>query len=326
MRPGLFFGAALSLACAGGETNGSAPSPPVSQASSVAPAPTETRAKVIEPERLEVDADGHAITVWHKSAEAPLDVIVLVHGRTWSGRPDFDLQVEGEQRSTMDALVAEGFAVYAVDQRGYGATPRDDTEWLTPDRAEKDLGMVLQAVKKRHPSLPPPNLLGWSLGALVSQLTAQRHGDLLSTVVLYGYPRDPERTYDGDPAKLPPPEKRKTTAKAAAEDFIVDGAISKAGIDAFVAQALAADPVRMDWRGGDQWNALAPEQVTVPTLVMHGERDPYAPENNQAKLFLRLGAADRAWVVLPGCDHAAHLERCGPRFVHAVVQFVRRPR
>ena len=316
----------MMLACAGEQTNGSSPSPPASQSSAnVAPAPSDGTAAVSEPERVEVDADGHAITVWHKTADEPRDAIVLVHGRTWSGRPDFDLQVPGEERSTMDALVAEGFAVYAIDQRGYGATPRDDTEWLTPDRAEQDLAAVLEAVKKRHPSLPPPSLLGWSLGALVSQLTAQRHADLLSTVVLYGYPRDPERKYEGDPKELPPPHKRKTTAKAAAEDFIVPGAISTAGIDAFVAQALAADPVRMDWRGGEQWNALRPEQVTVPTLVMHGERDPYAPKVNQSKLFLRLGASDRAWVILPGCDHAAHLERCGPRFVHAVVQFVRRP-
>jgi len=36
--------------------------------------------------------------------------VLLIHGRTWSGRPDFDLQVSGESRSFMDALVAQGYA------------------------------------------------------------------------------------------------------------------------------------------------------------------------------------------------------------------------
>ncbi|MCH9681965.1 MAG: lysophospholipase [Deltaproteobacteria bacterium] len=249
--------------------------------------------------------------------------MVLLHGRTWSARPDFDLQVPGESRSLMDALVAEGFATYAVDQRGYGDTPRDDTGFITPDRAVADLAAVLEWVKARHPSLPSPTLVGWSLGSLVSQLTAQRHPGALSSVVLYGYPRDPDQTYAArGPQK---PARKATTAVAAAEDFLIPGAISQAAIDAFVAAALAADPVRADWRGNEQWNALDPAAVHTPTLVIHGEKDPYAPIANQAKLFSRLGTPDRAWIIIAGGDHAAHMENNGPRFVHAVVEFSRRP-
>ena len=276
-----------------------------------------------ELQRHTVEVDGHPFAVWDKSPAAPTDVIVLVHGRTWSSRPDFDLQVEGESRSLMDALVAEGFATYAVDLRGYGQTPRDDTQWLTPDRAEADVAAVLTWVHERHPSLPRPTLLGWSLGSLVGQLVAQRHGEAMSALVLYGYPRDPDRVYPKDPGEASPPKKA-TTAAAAAEDFRIPGSISQAGIDAFVAAALAADPVRMDWRRAEQWNALDPTQVHVPTLLIHGEQDPYAPVANQTKLFSRLGTPDRSWVIVAGGDHAAHLENAGPRFVAAVVGFVRR--
>ncbi|MEM6996814.1 MAG: alpha/beta hydrolase [Myxococcota bacterium] len=318
--------ALVVVGCAGGDRATPLDAPSQSPAVAVAPPAADAVAetKTADAERLEVEVDGHRLSVWFKSAAAPRDTIVLVHGRTWSARPDFDLQVEGESRSTMDALVAQGFAVYAVDQRGYGATPRDDTGWLTPDRAEKDLAQVLTFVGERHPKLSKPSVLGWSLGSLVAQLTVQRHPQLVSAVVLYGYPRDPAQTYSRDPPGRTP-DRKATTAKAAAEDFVVKGAISRAGIDAFVRAATTADPVRADWRGSDQWNALKPEAVDVPTLLMHGEVDPYAPKLNQAALFRRLGHPDRAWVVLAGCDHAAHLERCGPRFVHAVVQFIRRP-
>ncbi len=280
--------------------------------------------------RHEVVVDGHPITVWSKAPAEPEGTIVLVHGRTWSARPDFDLQVPGQEHegtaSLMDALVAEGFATYAVDQRGYGATPRDGSAVLTPDRAAADLAAVLEWARGQHPSLPLPLVLGWSLGSLTSQLTAQRHPERLSALVLYGYPRRPGQLYPPDPEPPPEPARKPTTAEGAAEDFISPGTISQAAIDEFVRAALAADPVRMDWRGTDQWNALDPAAVRAPTLVIHGERDPYAPVTSQAELFALLGHPDRTWVILPGCDHAAHLERCGPRFVQEVVALARRSR
>ncbi len=300
--------------------------PPAAQHNAAASTPAVSTTVAAAPVALArdvVEVAGHPITVWSKAPAQPTGVMVLVHGRTWSARPDFDLQVPGESRSLMDALVAEGFATYAVDQRGYGDTPRDDTGWLTPDQAETDLAAVLEWVQSRHQALPAPALLGWSLGSLISQLVAQRHPQSLSALVLFGYPRDPDRRYEPDAAATP--ARKATTAKAAAEDFLIPGSISPAAIEAFVQAAVAADPVRADWRGTDQWNALDPAAVHTPTLVIHGERDPYAPVASQAKLFARLGTPDRAWVVVAGGDHAAHLENNGSRFVHAVVQFVRRP-
>ena len=52
--------------------------------------------------RHSVSADGHPIAVWEKAAEGASQAILLVHGRTWSALPDFDLTVEGENLSLMD--------------------------------------------------------------------------------------------------------------------------------------------------------------------------------------------------------------------------------
>ena len=280
--------------------------------------------RAVPRERHEVVVDGHPITVWSKSPPEPTGAVVLVHGRTWSAVPDFDLQVSGESRSLMDALVAEGLAAYAIDQRGYGSTPRDDTGFLTPDRAAADLAAVLAWVRERHPGSPPPAVLGWSLGSLTSQLVAQRRPELLSALVLYGYPRRPGQQYPPDPVPPPEPQRLPTTPEGAAEDFISPGTISPRAIDAFVRAALAADPVKMDWRSADQWNALDPTAVRTPALVIHGDRDPYAPVVSQAELFSLLGHPDRTWVILSGCDHAAHLESCAPRFVEEVAALARR--
>jgi len=101
-------------------------------------------AQTSELEQHTIIADGHPIALWEKSASNADEAILLVHGLTWSAIPDFDLQVEGEDLSLMDGLVDEGYATYAIDLRGYGQTPRDDSGWLTPDRTAKDLKIVLK--------------------------------------------------------------------------------------------------------------------------------------------------------------------------------------
>ena len=99
------------------------------------------------PTRLVVTADDcFQLALWRKAPAQPRRSVLLIHGRTWSGRPDFDLQVPGESRSFMDALVAQGYAAYALDLRGYGATPRDATGFLTPERAAADVAAALRAI------------------------------------------------------------------------------------------------------------------------------------------------------------------------------------
>jgi len=281
-------------------------------------APAEVRPAA--PTRSTVRAAGHPLAVWEKRPTAPQAVVLLLHGRTWSALPDFDLHAPGENLSLMDALVARGYATYALDQRGYGATPRDETGWLTPDRAVEDLAETLRWIRAREPGLPV-HLLGWSQGSRVSQLLAQRHPDLVDRLVLFGYPPTPSSLPPDPPSGDPP--RTANTAKAAASDFITEGSISASAVDAYVRASLAADPVRVDWTHGEQWNALDPGAVTVPTLVIHGEDDPIARPEAQAALFRGLGASDKAWVVVPGGDHAVLLERPRGYFVDAVDTFLR---
>lgn len=268
-----------------------------------------------------VIVDDHPFRVWEKSPAEPSSVVLLVHGRTWSTRPDFDLQVPGEQKSLMDGLVDRNLAVYGVDLRGYGETPRDSSGWLTPDRAVGDVSGVLKWLRQRHPELPAPALFGWSYGAMVSQLVAQRSVSDLSVLILFGYPLRPGSTVtptglDGEPPR------RATTAAAAAEDFIVPGSISDVAVEAFVSAALAADPIRADWRDLEQWQMLDPLQVSVPTLLLEGEFDPLALDEVHLVLFGNLGTSDKAWVMFPDSDHVAFMEASRDYFLNVMATFL----
>lgn len=306
----------LVLAACAPMSDARAPAP-----SSPVPAPTAAAvaSAPVAPARLVVTADdGFQLALWRKAPPRPRRSVLLIHGRTWSGRPDFDLQVPGESRSFMDALVAQGYAAYALDLRGYGATPRDATGFLTPERAAADVAAALRMIGDR------PVLFGWSLGSMVSQLASQRHPELMSALILFGYPADPDSKVPDQP-EPETPAKRPTTAEAAAEDFIAPGVMSRQAIAAYVQAALASDPVRTDWRRQTEWNALAPGEVRVPVLLLQAELDPIAKTEAHARLFTRLGTVDRQWVVIPRGDHAALLEDTAPRLIAAIRAFLERP-
>ena len=292
-----------------------------------APAQTPTPAPVSAPERFTVQSDGHPLAVWGRRPAGTATVrgaILLVHGRTWSSRPDFDLQVPGLQRSVMISFVNQGFAAYAVDLRGYGETPRDATGWMTPLRAAQDVSNVLAWIATRHAGQPLPALVGWSRGAAIAQLAAQNWPSRLSALVLFGFAFDPDLQF----VDLPAPGKpllMKNTPDAAVSDFISPKITPPAVVQAFTEQALKADPVLVDLKGDAEFNLLKPAKVMTPTLIIFGERDPGVTADDAGKYFARFGTGDKQMVVLPGADHAAQLEDTHDAWIMAIVNFLNRP-
>jgi alpha-beta hydrolase superfamily lysophospholipase len=278
------------------------------------------------PLRHDVVVDGQHLAVWQKKPAQPARaMILLVHGRTWSSLPNFDLQVPGERRSFMDALTDVGLDVYAVDLPGYGATPRDPGGFLTPDRAVADVLAVVSWIQQRAPasSKVPLYLFGLSRGAMVAAMAAQQKPELLAGVVLLGFGFDPDVAImkTAPPAA---PARTANTADAAASDFITRESYTGATLTAFVKVALKTDPTLVDWKDEHQFNTFRPAQLVVPTLLVHGDHDPQAPVAVSTKLFTRFGTGDKAWVMIPGADHAVHLEKSQGELVRVILWFIRR--
>lgn len=263
------------------------------------------------------------MALWARRPANAHSVVLLVHGMTWSARPDFDLQVPGMQRSVMTNLAALGFAAYAIDLRGYGETPRDSTGWLTPRRAAGDVANVLAWIAGQHPSLPKPALVGWSRGAAISAMVAQAWPARVSSLVLYGFVFDPEAQFvDGIVAEKP--QFARNTTDAAASDFISPKITPTAVIKAYVEQALKADPVQVDLKGDAEFNAIKPSKIVVPTLVIYGQADAIT-DQEAGKFFAALASGDKAIVVLPGADHAAMLEDTHDMWIAAIAGFINKP-
>ncbi len=147
----------------------------------------------------------------------------------------------------------------------------------------------------------------------------------VSALILYGYPRDPAKLVF--PADPPEPVRAANTPEAAASDFISPQVAPKKD-GRCVCRRGRSRRILFGWIGPISrlsFRRWIHSKVAVPTLLVHGERDPVAPEDAQARLFVGLGTADKQWVVLRGGDHAALIEDTHAAFIAAIVAFVSRP-
>jgi pimeloyl-ACP methyl ester carboxylesterase len=303
------------------------------------------------------NGDNHPLSVYGIDSQHPVQSshdeslvrpILLLHGRTWSSVPVYHLlggskqrETGEESRSLMETLLENGLQPYAMDFRGFGGTPLDATKCVEPYRCVADVESVLSWIAERHglrsepvngnhePALEMPALLGWSQGALVAQMVAQKANPLLSKLVLYGSIYDPQVRYPREPLYTTSPVTDtaasviQNTADAAMEDFTIEGTIPHETAMRFAEAALISDPSKAVWKHLYQFNNIDPGRVHVPTLVVCGDQDPYAPLHVQGELFANLGrGSDRSFSILADADHAVHLLDGRQRFSKIVSSFV----
>ena len=239
--------------------------------------------------------DDHPLTVYGIDSEKPSsdDIIVLMlHGRTWSSVPVYHLlggshNASGkpeESRSLMEAMrySKKNIQPYCMDFRGFGGTPRDERGIVEPNRCVEDVETVLEWIVQRHGldsgddnNDNMPVLLGWSQGALVAQLVAQKNIPHMSKLILYGsiydpmirYPREPLYTKSATSTTGPPADVE-NDYDGAIEDFTIEGTIPPEPARLFAEAALLSDPIKAQWRHLHQFNNCDPARIHVPTLVV----------------------------------------------------------
>lgn len=279
--------------------------------------------------------DGHPLSVYGINSSEPKEngsVLLMLHGRTWSSVPVYHLMggprhaKQGlESRSLMEELLENDIQPYCMDFRGFGGTPKDSTGGVEPNRCVEDVESVLEWISDRHPNAEV-NLMGWSQGALVAQLAGQRSHPPFSKLILYGSIYDPMVRYPREPLYVKNKENPvdiENTYDAAVEDFTIEGTIPPEPAKIFAEAALISDPVKAVWKNLYEFNNCDPARVHLPTLVVAGDQDPYAPLHVQQELFVNLArGSDRTWSILTDADHAVHLLEGRSRFAKIVTGFL----
>lgn len=240
-----------------------------------------------------IEANGLHVSYLAEGAGPPL---VLLHGASTDAASQF---------TDLLPVARQGFRVIAPDARGHGGTRWDVGAGLRTDDMAADVLAVADAL-----GLATFHLLGYSMGGMTALHVASRAADRLRTLVVVSATpeREPRLAVVRallDPATIERTDRRWATALAARHDPVQGEGAWRRLLPAIVADVA-------------EQRLLTPAElraVAVPTLVVVGDRDPFAPVGQTHGLSRQV--RDGRLLVLPGVGHEALAE--APTVLHAAL-------
>ena len=272
---------------------------------------------------------GHRIHVWRKNSDKPSSadkVTLLVHGGTYSGQTDFDVQVSGKNFSLMDHLVGQGHDVFTLAVWGYGKSDRPtDGFQVTTESAIEDTSAVVEAICQMR-GVTSINILGWSWGRRISSIYASRNSSKVRRLVMYA-----GGAGQRSDVSLPvPTDSWRTITRESILDRIEQDVVIPEAQEAFIQASLAWD---VKAPNGTQLEVLdkvnpsvvaVPEEIFSPTLIIYGSRDSAYDGHRVADYFARLNTQDKELIVMPDSGHFLFLQKPSGRFFNVVAEFLNR--
>lgn len=258
----------------------------------------------------------------------PQRQILLVHGLTYSSH-EFD--VDYADYSLARYLAARGFAVWSFDVAGYGQSQEVEDGFLPDsDYAAEDAAAAAAAILKVS-GQTKLDVLGWSWGTVTSSRFVARHPEMVKKLVLYA----PIMVGLGA-AEVKAPFNHNTWLHAAG-DFQTtrDGSIDYSIVEAPVVAVFQSNCWRYDKESspnGGRRDLLVsadtalidPASITVPTLVIGGDKDPYLNLDSMRAAMNALPSGSRL-EIMPGAAHAMMMEKpYYKEFRETVVEFLER--
>jgi pimeloyl-ACP methyl ester carboxylesterase len=261
-------------------------------------------------------------------------VLFLVHGSSVSSRPSFDLNVPGRgDYSLMDTSAGYGFDVWTMDFEGYGRSSRTDSNSNIADGVE-DLKAAVEVVA-RETGEDRFHFYGESSGALRAGAFAMARPERINRLVFAAF------TYTGkgsptltDRAKQV--EYYRTHNRRPRDRNMIRSIFTrdKPGTsDPAVAEVLADAelPLGDSVPTGTYLDMTAnlpvvdPLKVDAPVLIVRGEYDGIATEEDLLDFFQKLPVPDRQFAILPGMSHAVALGTNRRQLWHVVRSFLEIP-
>lgn len=242
--------------------------------------------------------DGLELVTWSRKPENPRATVILVHGAA---------DHSARHADTVDRLVANGFAVYAFDQRGHGRSggARGHVESFA-DYVD-DLRRVVDWVRPQLPAEQPVFLLGHSNGGLVTALYVLDHAAGIAGTIYsaphFGLANAPwwKRLLAATVGRVAPrlavahgigperltsdPERQQTTAN-----------------DTLFVRVVTPRWYHAAKRAIAELHARAHE-LRLPTLLLVPEDDSIVNPPATRRVFEAMGASDKQWTPFAGGRH-----------------------
>ena len=238
--------------------------------------------------------------------------ILLVHGVTYSSH-EYDLAYE--DYSLARFLAGRGYGVWRLDIAGFGLSDEPENGFLPDsDYAAEDICAALERIAELT-GREKIDLLGWSWGTVTAGRCCARHPEHVDRLVLYA----PILSGLGE-IPVEEPYHHNTWAHAA-EDFQrrPDGSLDTELTDPVILELYCSSCWHYDGErspnGGrrdiyvSRERRLIPlEDISVPALLICGDRDPYL-DYERLDGALALLPPGSALEVIPGGAHVLMLEK-----------------
>lgn len=228
----------------------------------------------------------------------PRAIILLAHGYA---------EHLGRYEHVAAHLTEQGFGVYALDHWGHGRS--EGTPGFVPRFSVFTDGveLLLAKIEAAHPALPR-FLIGHSMGGLIAATHLLGHQSHYQGAILSG------------PAIMPAEE---PSAVLLAVSRLLSRFLPKAGVlkldangvsrDPTVVAAYLADPLvfkgKMSARlAAELFDTMAhvrseAAKITLPLLIVHGDRDNLAAPAGSRYLVDHVGSVDKTLTLYPGLFH-----------------------
>ncbi len=280
-----------------------------------------------------------SLNIYRKRLGAPQPgeaspVLFLAHGSSISCRPSFDLSVPGRgEYSLMDKFAEYGFDVWTMDFEGYGKSTRtqgnsDIASGVEDLKAASEV-VVRETGQKRF------HFYGESSGALRAGAFAMARPERVHRLVLVSF----TWTGQGSPTLAKRAESLefyRTHNRRPRDRNMIRSIFTRDKFgtsDPAVAEALADAELRF----GDtiptgtyldmtaNLPIVDPLKLQAPVIIVRGEYDGIATEEDLLNFFKRLPNPDRQFVMIPGATHAVAMGTNRQLLWHATRAFLDMP-
>lgn len=265
--------------------------------------------------------------------ENPRPILFLVHGSSFGTQAGFDLTVKGQDYSMMNWFARLGFDVWGLDHEGYSRSNRTEGNSDIASGVE-DLRAGTDVVE-RETGLLKSMFYGQSSGALRAAAFAQACPERVDRVVLDAFVwtgKDAPtlikrrenlayfRTHNRRPVDRAFFHSIFTRDKPGLSDPAVPDALADAEL-AFGDTVPTGTYLDMC----ANLPVVDPRKIRCPVLIVRGEHDGIAAEQDLLDFFALLPHKDKQFVFLPGQAHVGPLGTNRHRFFHVIQAFLTMP-
>ena len=262
-----------------------------------------------------------------KAADTPKRNILLIHGVTYSSH-EFD--IDYKDYSLVRKLAREGYAVWRLDIAGFGQSGAVENGFIPDsDYAAEDINAAVTKIVNETKK-EKIDILGWSWGTVTTSRFAAKYPEHINKLVLYAPIMSGLGQYDVTE------EYHYNSWEHAADDFQKneDGGFDYSVAEPAVVEIFCSSCWHYDREkspNGGRRDLCVPtteklihlEKITVPTLVICGDKDPYL-NFDLIKTSLSSLPQGSELEIIKGGSHVMYIEKpFYHNFQKRLIQFLR---